>query len=734
MDIKSLLAVLWRKKWILIIVPIIAMAAAFLFRMFGEWRFKSSAQLATGLTVADELSNNAKYLNPYEVQVTFNNLIEIINSRTVLGLVSYRLAAHDLGDSTAAFRRIRPQEDARVKIDFQRLTPIFNQIIEEKIKTLSLLDPNVPNEKLLQIFIQRQGYDYESLTKDLTVSRVNQSDFIDLTFSSENPELSAFVVNAVSGEFIRYYSAAKANRSSTSLKSLEEIARQRKEYYDKKAEDLQNFRASNQVVNSRVESEVKVREIRDYEKQIADERKKIRALEVTLASLNLRIQDAEAGSPAANSNERIISLRKSVNSLTERYIQSGRKENALKDSLDFAREKLDQEILRANSKAKITPAQIAELKDRREEANVEYDIAKDNLVSLQNIYNSMRYRIGEFANNESAGNALEKEVEVANQEYHTALNRLNEAREKASTSETSIKQVLIAEPAEKAESKKTTIFAIFSGALSFAICVFSIVGIELLDSRIKTPERLKQQTRLRIAGLVPQLSSENVKDDLFFDNSKRHIQKEINEEVRKIRFEIEKHKVKVLLITSLKNTEGKTFFTMALANSLSLQRKRVLIIDTNLRNNSLTTILMAHANLKLLVDNFSKNGKLLGTGHSGRNEDDESKPGNLITRTKNSFIDIIGNKESQMSPSEIIPGSDFQVLLEWLKVQYDFILLEGPALNSFSDSRELSEFAELIIPVFSASSTLGAADAESLNFLKSLQQKLGPAILNKVEG
>src|SRR6267154_1145929 len=107
MDLQALLLVLWRKKWILVIVPFVAMIAAFSIRFFGEWKFVSTAQLATGLTVADEPIANERALNPYEIQVTFNNLNEIIRSRAVIGQVSYRLIQHDLMDSSTAYRKLR---------------------------------------------------------------------------------------------------------------------------------------------------------------------------------------------------------------------------------------------------------------------------------------------------------------------------------------------------------------------------------------------------------------------------------------------------------------------------------------------------------------------------------------------------------------------------------------------------------------------------------------------------
>ena len=75
----------------------------------------------------------------------------------------------------------------------------------------------------LQKVTEVYEYDYESLTKGLVITRLNNSDFIEISFSSENPELSAFVVNTLCSEFLRYYTAIKLVRSKVSLESLTSI-------------------------------------------------------------------------------------------------------------------------------------------------------------------------------------------------------------------------------------------------------------------------------------------------------------------------------------------------------------------------------------------------------------------------------------------------------------------------------------------------------------------------------
>jgi uncharacterized protein involved in exopolysaccharide biosynthesis/Mrp family chromosome partitioning ATPase len=736
MDLRALLMVLWRRKWVLIIVPFFAVLAALALRITGEWKYKSNAQLATGLTVSDELIGNAKYLNPYEVQVTFNNLIETIKSRSVMGQLSYKLLIHDLKDSTHAYRSPgRKKLVEKLGSDVYNQYPRYIRILQNHIDSLALLNPNDPGEKEVLTLIDQFGYDYETIQKELLIYRLNQSDFIEITFTSEKAQLSAAVVNTLCSEFIRYYSSLKDTRSNVSLESLTAITKQRKDFLDEKTAELQAFKANTDIVNAQVETETRLRQIEQYETQVTDTRQKINGLELTIANITVRLNN-QAGSSTSQQNTEIIALKKRIDDANARYITGGQKDNVLLDTLTHLRAQMDALVRAGRNQTKLTPEELTALRARKEEAQIELEIARENLGSLNNILSSLKLKLGDFATKEAMGSALEKEVEVAREEYLASQTRLSEARDKMMTNKLSISQILMAEPAEKVESKKTLLFMVVSGTLSFMICTFVIIAIELMDSRIRTGQRFKQMTRLKLAGILPVMDVAKLNWDEIFSAGNNSKPSTLSEEIRKIRFEIDNHMARVLLVTSVREGQGKSFFIIALAYSLGLLKKRVLIIDTNLRNNTLTRTFVVKPNLKLILENFATNGKLLKAGPANGNGADEGQAAveeGLISKTTNPLIDIIGNKKSQLSPSEVIPKGDFKILLTWLKSQYDYIILEGSALDKFSDSKELLGFVDLVIPVFAADATVETKDTEVLNFLKSLQGQLGPAVLNKVE-
>ena len=105
----------------------------------------------------------------------------------------------------------------------------------------------------------------------------------------------------------------------------------------------------------------------------------------------------------------------------------------------------------------------------------------------------------------------------------------------------------------------------------------------------------------------------------------------------------------------------------------------------------------------------------------------------IVNRTRFNGVDIIGNVGGRDSPSEIMAGRDFNEMIHNLSLQYDYVLMEGPALNDYSDSKELIGYADKVIPVFRADTSLSQMDKESINYLKSINGRLMGTVLNNVQ-
>jgi polysaccharide biosynthesis transport protein len=734
MGLRSIVRTLWRRKWMLVIVPLSTMLVVFVIRYFGDWQYTSTAQLSTGITANGKLADRDDRLAPDEMEIEFNNLIEVIKSSVVINQVSYRLLQHDIPTSSFSFRR--PSEGKirdELGINLLANEDLFRHILDKKLDNLSSLDAISEDERLLQSVIELYGYDAESLLDHFRVSRIGNTDYLELKFTSEDPDLSAFAVNEICSELSRYYTHLQEGQSSISIESLAETAIQRKDDLDDKLSRLQAFRSNNEIVNSDVESISKISQIKSYEDQIAAEQQKQRSLELTQASLNIRIQDAEGGA-TGRPNDEVVKIRRKITAFNEKYVTGGQTDQQLLDSITALRGKLDEVLKRIEQAPKYTPAELKSLKERRDQTQVDLQISRENLTALNRKLNALHYNMGDFANKEAKRKLLEDEVELAREEYLTAQNRFAEAKQKLNANKLAIDQVMYGEPASKPQTRGAIILVGGSGAVSFLLCALFILVREFSDSRIRTANRLKATAKIPVVGIIPELSRavRNPSWSFFLDAQSTELAR-LNDYFRKIRFSVDSYKAQILLVTSTQKEQGKTFVVMALAYTFSLAKKRTLIIDTNLRHNSLTRSLTARVNLKQSIESYNSAVKQLTAGEGDvKKELTATDGGNLISHTYNEFVDVIGNKTSHLSPSEVIPVKDFKVLLNWLRDRYDYIILEGASLNEFSDSRELTHFVDIVLPVFSAETSLTDDDKDSLHFLHGLNGKLGPGILNRV--
>jgi len=188
MEFLYLFKALNRRKWVIIISVIVAIAAAYLLTRNQKQQYKSVAQIATGFTTNDDVRLTTERYNPQQAEIKFNNVIENFTSTKVLSLLSYDLLLHDLTDK-APFQQLTPEQKEHGVL--KKLQPdAAVQLLNAKLAESQPLRRDVPEESQLMDYIKLYGYNVESIRSRLAVTRVPKTDYINLTFTSGHPELS----------------------------------------------------------------------------------------------------------------------------------------------------------------------------------------------------------------------------------------------------------------------------------------------------------------------------------------------------------------------------------------------------------------------------------------------------------------------------------------------------------------------------------------------------------------
>lgn len=175
--------------------------------------------------------------------------------------------------------------------------------------------------------------------------------------------------------------------------------------------------------------------------------------------------------------------------------------------------------------------------------------------------------------------------------------------------------------------------------------------------------------------------------------------------------------IKVICLTSCTPSEGKSSITFNLAVSLAQNGKKVVLIDADLRKS-------------ILAGRYKVGEIESGLTHylSGQKELQDVL---LCTDVEN--MDIIFSGPYAPNPAELLGHNRFVSLVQELREQYDYVLIDTPPLGSVIDAAIISKLTDGAILIIES----GAISYKfAQNVKKQLEKsdcKILGTILNKVE-
>ena len=732
MDLVYLLKVLGRKKWFLIIVPLLAFVLSFLLTSNMPKEYVSKAQLSTGFT-SGETAYYEEDFNIKDANVKFANVIQTMRSPIVVNLLSYKLLIHELNEKP--FKNLSEEEFDHINNELgfkftSKEIDTITSVLNKKLNNFELLNGYEQDEKIIQELLKSYEYNYKNLTESLEIYRLGSSDYIEIRYKSNNPFLSAYVVNNLANEFIKYYDHSKSFKTNNSLNYYAKLLEEKKKTLDSNNQELNQLKTESNIINPGA-SETKLEQIKEYELKKENYREEINSALIKLEALNEKIENFNNNNNTS-SNQRIVELREKINELRKVKLEQENENPEIESTLSQLRQELTYEMSKLSVGQNNTNEDLNDLQNRKDEVELQLKIARNNLYSINRTLNNLRANVTGLASKESIIASKEKEAEKAMEEYLQVLNQYNEEKNKSFITDSSINLIVPGQPSDEPVSSKRLIIMGSATASSLFILIFLIVFREYVDFRIKTPSAFKKTVKLKLIGSINKINIKKMDLIDLFKNQKNLEMETFKEFLRKIRFEVEasssENNNNTILVTSSKPGEGKTFLILSLAYSLNLLKKKILIIDTNFKNNDLTKLLLPKLHTQQNLLDFKT--KLL-TDSNFDNADFQTN--SIISGTSHQNIDLIGSISIPESPSEIFSGKRFDEMINSLSSQYDYIFLEGAALNEFSDTKELVNYVGKVMAVFSADSTINQKDKESISYLKKLNGKFIGSVLNKVD-
>jgi succinoglycan biosynthesis transport protein ExoP len=706
-EILKYFSLLKQYKLTLIVIPFITIIITFFLVRNLQDSYISTAQIATGIVDETRQSIISPALDREQAAQRFNNIIESMKMNRVLNQISYQLALHDLTS-------LKPyKKPSKAVLDLNRSARLHAiNIFKDKYSKHEPLNISNADQKGLNEVLKSLGYDPESLKSKLLVYRTGDTDFIMVQFDSENPTLSAFVVNAVSAEFINQYSETVKENQIQAKEFLGNLLRAKTDTLNSRVQNLRNYKIINGIIN-----------LTDQSKQLYDlileyDTKKIEAMEKTasyagaLDEIDRKLDPNERKyleAEVSQINRSIVTIKDEMSAVYNLYLNNDFDEQ-YKKSYDSLSNVLSLKIRNSSDAYINNPLNMKqELITQKLALEIQLDISRYSLGILEKKIAELNGQLSQLVPKDADIQRLNMEIEIANKEYTDILNRYNQSSLEASISE----RMSIIQPGVPglAQPSKKMLLVILSGIISFLFCLIVLFVIYFFDEKIFSAEELANKSGHQVLGSVNGLSvssvdlvqlwekEEHSSELLKFKNQLRALRNEVAEEVNG----------NMLILTSLNPGEGKTLLSLSLAFSWRMAKKKVLIIDGNFKHNSITE---ASSNTSFIED------FLMGQEDS------------LNVSTLNS-IDILGNKGGDLSLFEIVEQDRMKAKLATLQSKYDLILIETSSLNHGSQLKEWLSFTNNIIVVFQAGGTFTSENRDQLSQL-NVSSAFKGWILNKV--
>jgi polysaccharide biosynthesis transport protein len=730
MDIIYLFKVLVRRKWTILFCLIFGLLAGLLFRFFVPREYMSTAQYSTGFAQTQKVSLQlTEIFDVNQIDFRINNVIETFKSPIVLAMVSYDLMLHDL-DSEHPFRRLEKDDLADtsfIKADL----PKARLILREKLTNLKLLSTYDPQEKKVWDLLNLYSYDEENILKKLNVERVPKTDYLNVSFSSENPELSAYIANKIGVKFKEFFNSLTSTNTKESLYKLDSLRESKRREVDTLRNKLQRFREKIGTPNPGDAATAAMAAVQELTSSLTaqmanqnDYRQRLNSIENQLKELSANPAAAVTGT-TNNHGDEILKLRRTNEELATKLSLKGGVDQNIQKQIDDNINKINQ--LSRGSSGQLNPAvRAAERREQLIKDRLDLQSAMASTAENIQLYKTRLDQFNKIAfsggGQEVVANAYTNDLTIAEKDLEKYNSSIFASQDIDVSPDFNFKQIMLGQPPIKPEPAKGLIIISIAGLSMFFLSILIIIILELLDSTLRTPSIFKKETKLEVLSSIGTIDLDKKSLQEYFDFTRRS-DRENNklsfiENMRKLRFEIERSGKRIILLTSTKPQEGKTTILESLAHTFSMSKKKVLLIDANFSNNTLTR-------------DFSARPTLIS--FSVREPENPDKIWNITTATNINSVDAIGCEEGNYTPSEILPKNNLLDNIEKFKQHYDYILIEAAALNTHADSKEIMAFVEGIVLVFSAKNALGEMDRESISFLEEQRSKFIGAVLNNVD-
>ncbi|OYU96836.1 MAG: hypothetical protein CFE21_00685 [Bacteroidetes bacterium B1(2017)] len=500
-------------KWLILFPVLIAILVYFLTGKLPR-EYQSATTVYTGIASGYGItsSEDAPRADYFSINNAFDNLLATVTARQTMEDVAVKLLAQHLLLEMPDPLILGEKSFAELKntITDERALMVVPGNFAATVDKITKYKNSSTDNIVVKLLSDPKGhYSLGVISKNLTASRKSSSDFIDLTYKSDDPGVCLNTLKFITEVFIDKYKTLKGAETVNVLKWFEARLKDAAAELNNSENKLKDFGIRNKIINYYEQAKAVAIENETNETDYYKELMMYEASKRAVARLEDQLESREI---LLRNNAELNRLRKELGIAHEEYerakIYSNSPEKVAKlaTKVDALKQEIRLWVLQyysLNNTIESVPMNVV-LENWLKEV-----IAMDGSEARLQVYIDRRKefdrKYNEFSPLNMQVSRLEREISVAERQYLEILHGYHLAKLRQQNIEMSNNLQVMDNPVfpTKPLASKRLLLVILSFLASFFFLLVYFIAKELLDSSIKNTARAEELTGLKIFSALP---------------------------------------------------------------------------------------------------------------------------------------------------------------------------------------------------------------------------------------